>query len=64
MPQHPKVSIGLVKGWARNRPRVAVEDVEALLLTLVAVDATLVRHGRVDQARQLRKDVARLIDNY
>ena len=60
MPQHPKVSISLVKNWSRTRAIVEVEDVEALLLTLVMVDAALVRHGRTDLSRALRKDVARI----
>lgn len=61
MPQHPRVSISLVKRWARDdNTYIVKEDLEALLMTLVAVDATLVRHGRVDQARAIRRDVARL----
>lgn len=61
MPQHPRVSLPLVKQWSRQ-PSVYIskEDLETLLLTLVTVDATLVRHGRVDLARQLRRDVARV----
>ena len=62
MPQHPKVSIGLVKDWSRNRPMVAVEDVEGLLTVLIPVDAALVRHGRSDLARQLRKAVAMVVE--
>lgn len=62
MPQHPKVSIGLVKDWSRNRPMVAVEDVEGLLNVLIPVDAALVRHGRTDLARQLRKAVAKVVE--
>lgn len=63
MPQHPRVNIGQVKQWSRSEPRPDVEDIEALLLVLVTVDVALVRHGRTDLARLLRKHVARIIDN-
>lgn len=34
----------------------------SLPLVLIPIDATLVRHGRTDQARQLRKAVAKIIE--
>lgn len=62
MPQHPRVSIGLVKDWTRAFGQVQHEDLTELLMVLVTIDATLVRHGRVDQARQLRKAVAKIVE--
>lgn len=63
MPQHPRLSLPMVKQWHRQEWRDCdIQAVEELLLVLIPIDATLVRHGRTDQARALRKAVSKVIE--
>lgn len=62
MPQNHRVSLPLIKQWSRMPHRECdLQAVEELLIALIPIDATLVRHGRTDQARALRKAVAKVV---